>query len=110
MARWLSTKGLFFFPPEPLWRLEYSIFLLLALLCWTAVSSYTEIYIFHGAERLDFAGSKLLRRLLLWAIVTTGSVFFLPLGDVRRQFALYVVFVSGLLISLRTWIEMMVLR
>jgi len=110
MARWLSTKGLFFFPPEPLWRLEYSIFLLLALLCWTAVSSYTEIYISHRAERLDFAASKLLRTLLLWAIVTTGSVFFLKLRDVSRQFTLYVVFGSGILISLRTWIEMIVLR
>jgi exopolysaccharide production protein ExoY len=110
LARWLSTKGLFFFPPAPQWRLEYSIFLLLALLCWTAVSSYTEIYVSHRAERLDFAASKLLRTLLLWAIVTTGSVFFLKLRDVSRQFSLYVILGSGILISLRMWIEMIVLR
>ena len=110
LATWLSTKALFFFPPEPQWKLEYSIFLLLALLCWTAVSFYTEIYVSHRAERLDFAASKLLRTLLLWAIVTTGSVFFLKLRDVSRQFSLYVTFGSGVLISLRMWIEMIVLR
>ena len=110
VARWLSAKGLFFYPPEPLWRLEYSILLVLALLCWTAVSSYTEIYVSHRAERLDFAASKLLRTLLLWAIVTTGCVFFLKLRDVSRQFTLYVVFGSGMLITLHKWIEMIVLR
>jgi len=110
LAKWLSARGLFFFPPESLWRLEYSILLVLALLCWTAVSSYTEIYVSHRAERLDFAASKLLRTLLLWAVVTTGCVFFLKLRDVSRQFTLYVVFGSGMLITLHKWIEMIVVR
>jgi exopolysaccharide production protein ExoY len=110
LANWLSSWNLFVFIPESQWRLQYSTLLLLAVLCWIAVSSYTEIYNSHRAERLDFAANKLLRTLLLWAIMTTGGVFLLKLRDVSRQFTLYVIVGSGLLISLRQLIEMIIRR
>jgi exopolysaccharide production protein ExoY len=74
------------------------------------VSTYTEIYNSHRSERLDFAANKLLRTLLLWAIMTTGGVFLLKLRDVSRQFTLYVILGSGVLISLRQLIEMVIRR
>src|SRR5271163_4078923 len=110
LASWLSSRNLFFFPPESQWKLQYSTLLLLAVSCWIAVSSYTGIYSSHRAERLDFAAGKLLRTLLLWAIMTTGGVFLLKLRNVSRQFTLYVIIVSGVLISLRQLVEMVLRR
>ena len=110
LASWLSSRNLFVFPSEPQWRLEYSTLLLLAVLCWLTVSTYTEIYASHRAERLDFAANKLLRTLLIWAIMTMGGVFFLKLRDVSRQFTLYLIVGSGVLMSLRQLIEMMIQR
>lgn len=110
LARWLSARNLFIFLPAPQWKLEYSALLFLALLSWTAVSTYTGIYNSHRAERFAFAANKLPLTLLLWAIITTGGVFFLKLRDVSRQFTLYVIFGSAILISLRQAMEMIVLR
>lgn len=110
LVGWLSSMNLAFSPTEADWKLQYSTLLLLAVLCWIAVSTYTEIYNSHRAERLDFAANKLLRTLLLWAIMTACGVFLFKLRAVSRQFTVYLLLGSAVLISLRQLIEMIIRR
>jgi exopolysaccharide production protein ExoY len=110
LATWLSSKGLFVFPSERQWRVEYSTLLLLAILCWAVASTYTQLYTSHRVERLEFAAGKLLQTLVLWAIMTTGGLFVLKLHDVSRQFTLYVIVGSGVLVFLRQLTEIIIRR
>ena len=110
LATWLHSKHLFVFPAAPQWKLEYSTLLLLALLCWVAASTYTGLYNSQRAQRLDFAASKLCRTLLLWAIMIASGVFLLKLRYVSRQFTLYVIVGSGILVFLRQLVTMIIRR
>lgn len=78
IASWLDRKGLFIFPEQ--WNYQYGAFLTIALLGWTAIASYRQIYGSHRAERFDFAALRLLRTLTVWAMVTTAGVFLLKLA------------------------------
>jgi exopolysaccharide production protein ExoY len=108
LAEWLALKHLFVIPPD--WEIEYSALLLLALLLWTGVSTYTGIYHSHRLERLDFAAGQLLQTILVWGMMTTGGEFLLKLHNVSRQFTLYLIVFSGALIIGRQLMLMIVLR
>jgi exopolysaccharide production protein ExoY len=108
IAGWLSRKGLFTFPPR--WSHQYAGFLLIAVITWIAIATYTRIYRSHRAERLDFAARGLLGTLVLWAMFSTAGVFLFKLSNVSRQFIFYVFFLSGGLILARQALTMVVLR
>jgi exopolysaccharide production protein ExoY len=108
IASWLDRKGLFIFPKQ--WNQQYGAFLAIALLAWTAIATYRQIYRSHRAERLGFAALRLSRTLALWAVLTTAGVFLLKLSNVSRQFILYVFFLSASLILIRQSLTMMVMR
>ena len=107
LAIWLSSRRLFIFPTQ--WA-EYSVLVLLAILLWVGVSSYTQIYRSHRAERLDFATRKLIQTIVVWGMMTTGGVFLLKLHDVSRQFTLYVILFSALFMIVRQTTAMIVMR
>ncbi len=108
IASWLNHRGRFVFSPD--WQYEYGTFLVLAVLTWSALAAYAQIYRSHRTERLDFAAHKLLRTLALWAILTTAGVFLLKLSNLSRQFILYVFTLSSALILGRQALTMVVLR
>ena len=108
IASWLDRKGLFIFPEQ--WNHQYGAFLAIALLAWTAIATYRQIYRLHRAERLEFAALRLLRTLALWAVLTTAGVFLLKLANVSRQFILYVFFLSTGLILIRQSLTITILR
>jgi exopolysaccharide production protein ExoY len=108
IATRLSREGLFVFPQR--WTEQYEEFLLLSVTVWIAIGVYTQIYRSHRAERLEFAASRMLRTLALWALFATAGVFLLKLSHVSRQFILYMFFLSGVFIMGRQTLTTMVLR
>jgi FlaA1/EpsC-like NDP-sugar epimerase len=108
IASWLDRRGLFIFPKQ--WNQQYGAFLMVAVLAWTAIATYGQVYRSHRTERLEFAALHLLRSLALWAMVTTAGVFLLKLSNVSRQFILYVFFLSAGLILVRQSLTMTVMR
>ena len=91
----LSARQLFVFPDRGPWEGQYSALLLLALLSWVAVTSYSETYHSHRTESLPFATRALTRTFILWVLLTVAGVFLLKLANVSRQFAGYFLCTSG---------------
>lgn len=79
-------------------QLEYSALLIVAILSWVALTAFTETYRPHRTERLDFVARGLLRILLIWTLMTVTAVFTLKFHYVARQFIVYFIGVSSLLI------------
>ncbi len=110
VALHLSSEKLFIFPGSRPWEVQYSALLLLALLSWTAVTSYCGTYHSHRTERLPFAARALMRTLILWALMTVGGVFALKMPNVSRQFTAYLLIASGGFIAPRQFATIVFLR
>ena len=106
----LSSRRLFVFPGRGPWESRYSALFLLALLSWTAVTSYSATYHSHRTESLPFAIRALLRTFTLWMPMTIAGVFLLKLQNVSRQFASYFLAASAILILARQLSTMVFMR
>lgn len=108
LAAFLNSKGLFVFAPRS--AADYSTLLLLTLFCWTGVSTYTRFYDAYGPERLDAVTRQLLRTIVLWGLMCTGGAYFLKLANLSRQFTIYVIVFSSVLMFTRQVIATVVQR
>jgi len=97
----LSSEQLFVFPGHGSWEAQYSALFLLALLSWTAVTSYSSIYHSHRTESLSFAVRTMVRTSILWVLMTVAGVFLFKLANVSRQFTGYFLIASSILILFR---------
>jgi exopolysaccharide production protein ExoY len=108
LALWLTSRQLFVFPDQ--WVPEYRTFLLLSIFLWLGVSGYMSTDQSHRTERLSLVAGELLKTLLTWALAITAGVFVLKLHNISRQFMIYMVVFSGLLIAGRHVLTMAILR
>lgn len=106
----LSSEQLFVFPGSGAWEVQYAALFLLALLSWAAVTSYCGTYQSHRTEGLPFIARVLMRTLALWALMTVAGVFILKIPSVSRQFTLYFLIASGLLIASRQFATIVMAR
>ena len=89
---------------------QYSALLILAILSWLTLTAYTETYQSHRTERLNFLIRKLTQTLLLWSLVTVAAVFALKFEYLSRQFTVYFIAGSMVLIFFRQVGTVLVLR
>ncbi len=89
---------------------QYSALLIVAILSWLTLTAYTETYRSHRTERLDFLVRRLTQTLLIWSLVTVAVVFALKFEYVSRQFAVYFIAGSMVLIFFRQMGTVVVLR
>ena len=68
---------------------QYSALLVVAILSWLTLTAFTGTYHPHRTERLNFLAQRLVRTLLIWALVTIAAVFSLKFEYVSRQFIGY---------------------
>src|ERR1700720_1711480 len=108
LVRWLSSHTLFFYPPG--WQRQYSILLFTALLLWLAASAHGGVYHSHRAERIGFSLWQFGKTLVLWGLLTIGSVFLLNLPNISRQFVFYVLTCSASLVLARQFVTIVALR
>src|SRR6202162_471764 len=108
LVRWLSSHTLFFYPAG--WRHQYSILLFVALSLWLAASAHGGIYHSHRAERIGFSLCQFGKSLVLWGLLTIGSVFLLNLPNISRQFVFYVLTCSASLVLARQLVTIVALR
>jgi exopolysaccharide production protein ExoY len=101
---------MFVFPDSGPWEVQYAALFLIALLSWAGVTAYCGIYHSRRTERLSFIARALMRTLVLWALMTVAGAFILKIPNVSRQFTLYLLIASGVLISSRQFATIIVLR
>lgn len=106
----LSAQGLFVFPDPGPWEGQYSALLLLALLSWVTVTSYSQTYHSHRTESLPFATKSLVQSFILWVLLTVAGIFLFKLANVSRQFTGYFLCTSSILIWIRQLGTMIFLR
>jgi len=108
LVRWLSSHTLFVYPAR--WQRQYSVLLLTALLLWLAASAHGGVYHSHRAERIGFSLWQFGKTLVLWGLLTIGSVFLLNLPNISRQFVFYVLTCSASLVLARQFVTIVALR
>src|ERR1700691_4335248 len=106
----LSRRGMYEFPRYVDWHAQYRTLLLMGLLAWTGITTYTDTYHSHRAERLPYVAGLLMRTLLMWALITTAGAFAFKLRSLSRQFAAYFFGAAGLLIFARQIATIVVMR
>jgi exopolysaccharide production protein ExoY len=106
----LSARQLFVFPDRGPWEGQYSALLLLALLSWVTVTSYSETYHSRRTESLPFASRTLARSFILWVLLTVAGVFIFKLANVSRQFTVYFLCTSSIFVWMRQLATMIFLR
>jgi len=89
---------------------QYSALLILAILSWLTLTAYTETYRPHRTERLNFLVRGLIQTLLIWSLVTIAAIFALKFEYVSRQFTVYFIAASMVLIFFRQLGTVLVLR
>ncbi len=89
---------------------QYSALLIVAILSWLTLTAYTETYRPHRTERLNFLIRRLTQTLLIWSLVTVAVVFALKFEYVSRQFTVYFIAGSMVLIFFRQMGTVIVLR
>ena len=110
LAEILRARGLFEFPVRVDWQAQYLTLLLIGVVAWAVISTYTNTYHSHRAERLPFVAGLLFRTLLLWVLITTAGVFAFKLRSLSRQFATYFFSAAGFLIFVRQLVTVVVMR
>lgn len=110
IALHLSSEKLFFFPENGPWEVQYAALFLIALLSWTAVTSYCGTYHSRRTERLPFTARALMRTLVLWALMTVAGAFILKIPNVSRQFTAYLLVASAILITSRQLATIVIAR
>jgi exopolysaccharide production protein ExoY len=80
---------------------QYSALLVLAILFWLTLTTYTETYRSHRTERLNFVIRGLTRTLLIWSLVTISAIFALKFEYLSRQFTVYFIGTAMVLIFFR---------
>ncbi len=89
---------------------QYSALLILAILSWLTLTAYTDTYRSHRTERLNFLVRRLIQTLLIWALVTIAATFALKFEYLSRQFTVYFIAASMVLILFRQLGTVLVLR
>src|SRR5208282_3221867 len=89
---------------------QYSALLILAILSWLTLTAYTDTYRSHRTERLNFLVRRLIQTLLIWALVTIAATFALKFEYLSRQFTVYFIAASMVLIFFRQLGTVLVLR
>ena len=108
LVKWLSRHTLFIYPQN--WRHQYSVLLCAALLLWLAAGAHGGIYHSHRAERISFSLWQFGKTLILWGLVTIGSVFLLNLHNISRQFIFYFLTGAASLVLFRQFVTIVGLR
>ena len=107
-VKWLSRHSLFRYPEN--WRHQYGVLLGAALLLWLVAGAHGGIYHSHRAERIGFSLWQFGKTLVLWGLVTIGSVFLLNLPNISRQFTFYFLTASASLVLFRQFVTIVGLR
>jgi exopolysaccharide biosynthesis polyprenyl glycosylphosphotransferase len=89
---------------------QYSALLVLAILSWLTLTAYTETYRAHRTERLYFLVRRMIQTSLLWSLVTIAVIFALKFEYLSRQFTIYFIGTSMVLIFFRQLGTVLVLR
>jgi exopolysaccharide biosynthesis polyprenyl glycosylphosphotransferase len=89
---------------------QYSALLILAILSWLTLTAYTDIYGPHRTERLNFLVRRLIRTSLIWSLVTIAVIFALKFQYLSRQFTVYFIGTSIVLIFFRQLGTVLLLR
>ncbi len=89
---------------------QYSALLILAILSWLTLTAYTETYRPHRTERLNFLVRRMIQTSLIWALVTVAVIFALKFEYLSRQFTVYFIGTSIVLIFFRQLGTVIVLR
>ncbi len=89
---------------------QYSSLLIFAILSWLTLTAYTETYQPHRTERLYFLARRLIQTLLIWSLVTIAAIFVLKFQYLSRQFTVYFIAASMVLIFFRQLVTVLVLR
>ena len=89
---------------------QYSALLVLAILSWLTLTAYTETYRPHRTERLSFLVRRLMQTSLIWALVTIAVIFALKFEYLSRQFTVYFIGASMVLIFFRQLGTVLMLR
>ncbi len=89
---------------------QYSALLVLAILSWLTLTAYTETYRPHRTERLNFLARRMIQTSLIWSLVTVAVIFALKFEYLSRQFTVYFIGTSMLLIFFRQLGTVLVLR
>src|ERR1039458_3124432 len=89
---------------------QYSALLILAILSWLTLTAYTETYRPHRTERLNFLVRGLTQTLLIWSLATFAAIFALKFEYLSRQFTVYFIAASMVLIFFRQLGTVLVLR
>jgi exopolysaccharide production protein ExoY len=110
VALYLSIRHFFVFPQGRAWEAQYSALFLLSLLSWIAATEYLGTYHFHRTESLAFAARAMTRTQVVWALMTVAGLFAFKLRTVSRQFTIYFLFASAVLILLRQLTMMVFMR
>jgi exopolysaccharide production protein ExoY len=89
---------------------QYSALLILGILSWLTLTTYTETYQPHRTERLNFLARRLTQTLLIWSLVTITATFALKFEYLSRQFTGYFIAASMVLIFVRQLGTVLALR
>jgi exopolysaccharide biosynthesis polyprenyl glycosylphosphotransferase len=89
---------------------QYSALLILAILSWLTLTAYTDTYRPHRTERLNFLVRRLIQTSLIWSLVTIAAIFALKFEYLSRQFTVYFIGTSMVLILFRQLGTVLVLR
>lgn len=110
IASLLSRRNMFIWPGPTLsdilgWPPQYVVFLLVSVIAWSIVSSYTGIYGADNYESSTGEISYLIRACVLWMVTIGVATFLFKVRDVSRLFALSYVSFATILIALRDYAE-----